>query len=178
MRRRVVLSSLWAAVVLVGLMAQPGGAVNVPQPVVVSADPANWTPHVLDGKVDAIVAIAPDGLHVFAGGRFTKINGVAQKSLAKLRLSDGARITQFKGKTNARVKDMALSGGKLYIGGTLATVDGVAQVALAALDPTTGALSPDLKLPFSGPRTGTLNVDKFDITPDGSRLIAIGNWTL
>ena len=233
MRRRVVLSSLWAAVVLVGLMAQPDGAVNVPQPVVVSADPANWTPHVLDGKVDAIVAVggkivagglftqvatadnpttpiprsnifafdaatgaidpnfapvmdneveslavAPDGLHVFAGGRFTKINGVAQKSLAKLRLSDGARITQFKGKTNARVKDMALSGGKLYIGGTFATVDGVAQVALAALDPTTGALSPDLKLQFSGPRTGTLNVDKFDITPDGSRLIAIGNWTL
>jgi hypothetical protein len=233
MRRRVVLSSLVAAVVLVGLMAQPGGAVNVPQPVVVSADPANWTPHVLDGKVDAIVvvggkvvagglftqvataddpatpiprsnifafdattgaidpnfapvmdneveslAVAPDGLHVFAGGRFTKINGVAQKSLAKLRLSDGARITQFKGKTNARVKDMAQSGGKLYIGGTFSTVDGVAQVALAALDPTTGALSPDLNLQFSGPRTGTLNVDKFDITPDGSRLIAIGNWTL
>jgi hypothetical protein len=233
MRRRVVLSSLVAAVVLVGLMAQPGGAVNVPQPVVVSADPANWTPHVLDGKVDAIVAVggkivagglftqvataddpttpiprsnifafdaatgaidpnfapvmdgeveslavAPDGLHVFAGGRFTKIDGAAQKSLAKLRLSDGARITQFKGKTNARVKDMALSGGTLYIGGTFATVNGVAQVALAALDPTTGALSPDLKLQFSGPRTGTLNVDKFDITPDGSRLIAIGNWTL
>jgi hypothetical protein len=234
MRRRVVLSSLVAAVVLVGLMAQPGGAVNVPQqPVVVSADPANWTPHVLDGKVDAIVvvggkvvagglftqvatagdpatpiprsnifafdattgaidpnfapvmdneveslAVAPDGLHVFAGGRFTKVNGTAQKSLAKLRLSDGARITQFKGKTNARVKDMALSGGRLYIGGTFATVDGVTQVALAALDPTTGALSPDLHLQFSGLRTGTLNVDKFDITPDGSRLIAIGNWTL
>jgi hypothetical protein len=233
MRRRVVLSSLVAAVVLVGLMAQPGGAVNVPQSVVVSADPANWTPHVLDGKVDAIVAVgdkivagglftqvataddpatpiarsnifafdattgaidpnfapvmdneveslavAPDGLDVFAGGRFTKVNGTAQKSLAKLRLSDGARITQFKGKTNARVKDMALSGGKLYIGGTFATVDGVAQVALAAVDPTTGALSPDLNLQFSGPRTGTLNVDKFDITPDGSKLIAIGNWTL
>jgi hypothetical protein len=233
MRRRVVLSSLVAAVVLVGLMAQPGGAVNVPQPVVVSPDPANWTPHVLDGKVDAIVvvggkvvagglftqvataddpatpiprsnifafdattgaidpnfapvmdneveslAVAPDGLHVFAGGRFTKVNGTAQKSLAKLRLSDGARITQFKGRTNARVKDMALSGGRLYIGGTFATVDGVAQVALAALDPTTGALGPDLHLQFSGPRTGTLNVDKLDITPDGSRLIAIGNWTL
>jgi hypothetical protein len=27
------------------------------------------------------------------------------------------------------------------------------------------------------PRTGTVNVDKFDITPDGSRLVAIGNWT-
>jgi hypothetical protein len=228
-----MLSALVSAVVLVGLVAQPGGAVNVPQPVVVSADPANWTPHVLDGKVDAIVvvggkvvagglftqvaaaadpatpiarsnifafdaatgaidpsfapaldgeveslAVTPDGLHVFAGGRFTRINGVAQKSLVKLRLSDGARITQFKGKTNARVKDMAVSGGKLYIGGTFATVNGVARVALAALDPTTGALSPDLNLAFSGPRTGTLNTDKLDVTPDGSKLIAIGNWTL
>ncbi|HEY8556215.1 MAG TPA: hypothetical protein VIM97_02565 [Actinomycetes bacterium] len=47
---------------------------------------------------------------------------------------------------------MAVSGGRLYIGGTFKTVNAVA-------------------------RTGTVDVDKFDITPDGSRLIAIGNWT-
>jgi len=141
MGRRVLLALLSAAV-LVGLMAQPGAAVNVPQAVVVSSNPAGWTPHVLDGKVAAIVqvgnkivaggqftqvasaaapttaiarsnifafdattgaidtafapvldaqveslAVAPDGLHVFAGGSFTKINGVAQKSLVKLRLA-------------------------------------------------------------------------------------------
>jgi hypothetical protein len=82
---------------------------------------------VMDNEVESL-AVAPDGLHVFAGGRFTKIDGVAQKSLAKLRPSDGARITQFKGKTNARVKDMVQSGGKLYIGGTFSTVDGVVGV--------------------------------------------------
>jgi hypothetical protein len=202
MARRVLLALLSAAV-LVGL-AQPGAAANAPQAAVVSANPADWTPHVLDGKVDAIVqfgnkmvagglftrvanaatpttaiargnifafdattgvvdtafapvldgeveslAVAPDGLHVFAGGSFTKINGVAQKSLVKLRLSDGARITAFRGKTNARVKDMAV----------------------------TGALSADVNLAFTGPRAGTVNVDKLDITPDGSKLIAIGNWT-
>jgi hypothetical protein len=231
MCRRVLLA-LVSAAVLVGLLAQPGAAVNVPQAAVVSANPADWTPHVLDGKVDAIVqvgnkivagglftrvasaaapataiprsnifafdaatgaidsrfapaldgqveslAVAPDGLHVFAGGSFTKINGVAQKSLVKLRLSDGARITAFKGRTSARVKDMAISGGRLYIGGTFKTVNGVARTALAALDPVTGALSADLNLAFTGPRTGTVNVDKLDITPDGARLIAIGNWT-
>jgi hypothetical protein len=37
--------------------------------------------------------VAPDGLHVFAGGSFTKINGVVQKSLVKLRLSpDGTKL--------------------------------------------------------------------------------------
>jgi hypothetical protein len=56
---------------------------------------------------------------VFAGGSFTKINGVAQMSLVKLRPREGARITAFKGGTNARVKDMAVGGGRLYIGGTL-----------------------------------------------------------
>jgi hypothetical protein len=121
--------------------------------------------------------VAPDGLHVFAGGSFTKINGVAQKSLVKLRLRDGARITAFKGRTNARVKDMAVSGGRLYIGGTFKTADGVARTALAAVDPVTGALSGDVNLAFTGPRAGTVNVDKLDITPDGAKLIAIGNWT-
>ena len=136
MGRRVLLALLSAAV-LVGLVAQPGAAVNVPQAVVVSSNPVDWTPHVLDGKVESL-AVAPDGLHVFAGGSFTKINGVAQKRLVKLRLSDGARITAFKGKTNARVKDMAVSGGRLYIGGTFKTANGVARSALAALDPVNG----------------------------------------
>jgi hypothetical protein len=145
MCRRVLLAFPSAAV-LVGLLAQPGAAVNVPQAAVVSANPADWTPHVLDGEVG-------------------------------LRLIDGARITAFKGKTNARVKDMAVSGGRLYIGGTFKTVNAAARTALAALDPVTGALSADLNLAFTGPRTGTVNVDKFDITPDGSRLVAIGNWT-
>jgi len=192
MCRRVLLA-LVSAAVLVGLLAQPGAAVNVPQAAVVSANPADWTPHVLDGKVDAIVqvgnkivagglftrvasaaapataiprsnifafdaatgaidsrfapaldgqveslAVAPDGLHVFAGGSFTKINGVAQKSLVKLRLRDGAGITAFKGRTSARVKDMAVSGGRLYMGGTFKTANGVARTALAAVDPVTG----------------------------------------
>src|SRR5215218_8628265 len=131
---------------------------------------------VLDAQVESL-AVAPDGLHVFAGGSFTKINGVAQKSLVKLRLSDGARITAFKGKTNARVKDLAVSGGRLYIGGTFKTVNGVTRTALAAVDPVTGALSGDVNLAFTGPRTGTVNIDHFDISPDGARLIAIGNWT-
>ena len=56
MGRRVLLALLSAAV-LVGLVAQPGSAVNVPQAAVVSSNPADWTPHVLDGKVAAIVQV-------------------------------------------------------------------------------------------------------------------------
>jgi hypothetical protein len=72
---------------------------------------------------------------------------------------------------------MAVSGGRLYIGGTFKTANGVARSALAAVDPVTGALSGDVNLAFTGPRNGTVNVDKLDISPDGSRMVAIGNWT-
>jgi hypothetical protein len=130
-----VLLALVSAAVLVGLVAQPGAAVNTPQAVVVSSNPADWTPHALDG------------------GSFTKINGVAQKGLVKLRLRDGARIAAFKGKTNARVKDMAVSGGRLYIGGTFKTANGVARSALAAVDPVTGALSADVNRAITAPGT-------------------------
>jgi hypothetical protein len=63
-----------SAAVLVGLLARPGAAVNVPQAAVVSANPADGTPHVLDGEVESLT-VAPDGLHVFAGGSFTKSTG-------------------------------------------------------------------------------------------------------
>jgi hypothetical protein len=65
----------------------------------------------------------------------------------------------------------------IYVGGTFSTVDGVARTALAALDPVTGGLGSDVDLAFTGPRTGTVNVDRFDVSPDGTRLIAVGNWT-
>jgi hypothetical protein len=58
---------------------------------------------------------------------------------------------------------MAVSGGRLYIGGTFKTANGVARSALAAVDPVTGALSNDVNLAFTGPRNGTVNIDKFDI---------------
>ena len=78
MCRRVLLAFLSAAV-LVGLLAQPGTAVNVPQAAVVSANPADWTPHVLDGKVDAIVQV---GDKMVAGGLFTRVANAATPATA------------------------------------------------------------------------------------------------
>jgi hypothetical protein len=102
MSRRVLLMLLSAAV-LVGLIAQPGAAVNVPQAAVVSANPANWTPHVLDGKVDAVVQIgnkmaagglfakvAVSGGRLYIGGTFKTANGVARTALAAVDPVTGA----------------------------------------------------------------------------------------
>jgi hypothetical protein len=55
---------------------------------------------------------------------------------------------------------------------------GMARSPLAAVDPVTGALSGDVNLAFTGPRNGTVNIDKLDISPDGSRMVATaqGLW--
>ena len=78
MSRRVLLALLSAAV-LVALVAQPGAAVNTPQAAVASANPADWTPHVLDGKVDAVVQV---GSKMVAGGLFTRVANAATPTTA------------------------------------------------------------------------------------------------
>ena len=85
MGRRVLLA-LVSAAVLIGLPARPGAAVNTPQAVVVSSNPADWTPHVLDGKVAAIVQV---GNKMVAGGEFTRVASAAAPTTAIAR-SDGA----------------------------------------------------------------------------------------
>ncbi|PWU57587.1 hypothetical protein DLE60_24210, partial [Micromonospora globispora] len=61
-----------AALVAAGttLPATPALAVNALHPTVVSADPANWTPHAIDGTVYRIIQI---GNRVYMAGSFTKV---------------------------------------------------------------------------------------------------------
>ena len=119
MRRRVMLSALVSAVVLVGLVAQPGGAVNVPQPVVVSADPANWTPHVLDGKVDAIVVV---GGKVVAGGLFTQVAAaadpatpIARSNIFAFDAATGAIDPSFAPVMDGEVESLAVTPDGLHV---------------------------------------------------------------
>src|SRR5690606_36639205 len=106
-------------------------------------------------------------------------NGTPSRSLARIRLSDGALVPGFTApKLNGRVKDLRLSGGRLFVAGTFGYVADRPQAALATVDPKTGAFDPFQGLTFSGPcNGGVLQVMKMDVTPDGSRLVAIGNFT-
>jgi hypothetical protein len=61
------------------LLAQPGAAVNAPRAVVVSSNPADWTPHVLDGKVAAIVQVGDKNV---ADGQFTQVASAAAPTTA------------------------------------------------------------------------------------------------
>jgi hypothetical protein len=230
---RVRPSALVAAVLLaVGLVAgtvTPAAAVNPTHPVIVSEDPVNWTPQVmngrllsvtqvgstmvaggtfttvrapggadqsrpylfafnattgalsttflpvLDGSVD-VVAAHPDGQSVIVGGTFNTVNGTSAKKLAKIDVTTGQLDTKWKARANGRVRDLVVSGNRLYIGGAFTAASGVARSNLAAFDVTTGLLDPDVNVPFTVPRKGTAHVAKLDVTPDGSTLIAIGNF--
>ncbi|WP_196450230.1 PKD domain-containing protein [Planomonospora sp. ID82291] len=209
----------------------PALAVQHPQDRVVSADPANFTPHALDGRVNAVVQIgnrifvggsftqvrewdaqtvqtrnrlfsfnastgrldaafapdvngevetllaAPDGRSVYVGGAFGQVNGVTNRRLTRLDVADGQALPGFAPSLNARVLDLRLAGGRLYAGGAFATVSGTPQAALATLDPDTGARDPFVDLVFAGTQNGgTTQILKLDVTPDGSRLVAVGNF--
>lgn len=228
---------LWIAVVL-GVVAAlaptaPAGAVNYPQTVVVSANPANFTPNVLDGTVMAVVqvgnaiilggqftqvspsgsaqilsrvnllafnattgvisgtfvpsvngtvkamAVAPNGTSIFIGGAFNTVNGVTRRRLAELDATTGQLITSWQANANKVVNDMTVRGNRLYVAGEFTTMAGLTRTYLAALDTTTGAVDPNLNIAFSVPFMGTNPwIRKIDVTPDASRLVAIGNFQL
>lgn len=124
------------------------------------------------------VVPAGDGSTVYVAGTFTSIGGTTRQRIARVRVSDGAVVTAFDaGAVTGAVKDLNLTGGRLWAAGAFTHIKGRAQTALATLDPTTGSPTPYMSLPVAGVHnSGVTQVLDIDITPDGSRLVAIGNF--
>ena len=95
-----------------------------------------WAPRV-DAPVYALVGGASNT--VYAGGFFRTVNGVAQRGLARLSLTTGARIASFNAAANwGDVRALARYGDRLYAGGTFTSINGVARTALVRLSAATG----------------------------------------
>ncbi|WP_341926709.1 PKD domain-containing protein [Nocardioides psychrotolerans] len=124
------------------------------------------------------VVSAGDGSTVYVAGTFTSIGGTTRQRIARVRVSDGAVVTAFDaGSVTGAVKDLNLTGGRLWAAGAFTHIKGRGQTALATLDPTTGSPTPYMSLPIAGiHNSGVTQVLDIDITPDGSRLVAIGNF--
>jgi PKD repeat protein len=230
------LAAALAAVTATGATLAVGttsaSAVSTPQDRIVSADPANWTPHVLDGHVNSVAQIgdtiylggeftrvrenestteldrthlmafdatdgrildfapvlddevkaivpAADGESLYVGGRFTTVNGERRARLVRLDATTGEAVAGFRTPAlTGVVKDLRLVGDRLWVGGAFTHVDGVPQLGLATVDAATGAHDPYMGLRLEGTHAGGYTgITKFDVTPDGSRLVAIGNFT-
>lgn len=137
----------------------------------------SFVPNVGTKEVFDIVD-AGDGT-VFIGGLFANVNGAKNTGkVARINATTGAVISTFKApKINGEITDMQLSNGKLYVAGGFTTVAGQPRTVLAALNPTTGADTGTVDFAFSDPwNGGDLGVKHFDISDDGSTLVAVGNW--
>ena len=135
----------------------------------------------------AVNSLDTDGTYIYAAGAFGSVGGnTAIKRVVKL-TSTGAVVSSFNAVPNAKVNEVVVRGSRVYIGGAFVSVRSAgvtsSRAALAALDPTTGAVLADVNVGFTGvydPNNaggGTTNVKRFDVTADGSRLAAIGNFS-
>jgi PKD repeat protein len=138
----------------------------------------------LDGVVQAVEP-GPIADTVYVGGTFSTVNGVKSKGITLLSTITGAIVGNFKSPSlNGSVYGIRLSGGRLYVAGIFTTTTGsVAHGGIAALNPTTGAVDPFMNVQLAGHHNyngsganGGVGPRALDISPDGKRLIAIGNF--
>ncbi len=140
----------------------------------------------INGAVEAL-APGPDLNSVYVGGNFTTVNGTgtSYRRLVRLNVTNGQIVTGFAPRPNRVVTDLVLRGGWLYASGEFTTLDGPDRSGLARFNTTTGVVDPNLDLPFANPndvperdpaKDGRLQVWKIDVTPNGSTLVAIGNF--
>ncbi|GAA1476408.1 hypothetical protein GCM10009623_08540 [Nocardioides aestuarii] len=136
----------------------------------------NGTPNSLD----------TDGTYLYVAGSFGSVGGVTGiKRVAKLDVN-GVPVKEFKATPNKVVNEVVYRNGRLYIGGAHTSVKSrsvtYTQGILTALDPVRGTPLTTINQTFAGvynpsaAKPGATNVKRFDVSPDGSRLVAIGNF--
>ena len=129
---------------------------------------------------------AADG-SVYVGGNFTQITSAGKATavgrLTKLSVATGTQVTAFKpGTFNAAVRDLEVTGGRLWVAGKFSQVQGKTQRALGTINATTGAYDGFFTGAFSGvhrPELTSSITSVLGISTDRSngQLIAVGNFT-
>lgn len=134
---------------------------------------------VVDGSDVFDVVPAADGQSVYVAGLFTDIDGQRHtRRLARIAVPSGEVISTFRSPGfNRKATELALHGETLYVGGWFDRAGGQDRTLLASVDATTGALTDHLDLGFTGTfNGGNRGVTDMTLRPDGSKLVAIGNW--
>jgi hypothetical protein len=218
---------LFAALTCAILLAATPAAADMAQPAVVSANPVDFTPHVLDGTVwalavvgdtvvvggtftkvqdrtrsttyarpnifayglrdgavrsfapavdAAVYSLAPGPRNtVYLGGSFKTVNGTAQRGLARIAIGTGERIRSFSARIGwGDVRTVQRRGGRLYAGGTFTKINGVPRVGLARMNAGSGAVDGRFNPRISAPGLRRPRIENFDLSPDGTRLVAVG----
>ncbi len=131
-------------------------------------------------------SIDTDGTYLYVAGAFGSVGGkTAYKKIVKLDAA-GNPVTEFKATPAAVVNEVVVRNGVVYIGGAFKSIKSrsVAYPVghLAVLDTVRGTPSSSFGFTFAGvynsakTNPGNTNVKRFDVSNDGSRLVAIGNF--
>ncbi|MBM2623549.1 PKD domain containing protein [Actinoplanes sp. LDG1-06] len=133
MRRRLLAA---ATVVAAAVACAHPAAADMAHSTVVSTNPVDYTPHVLDGTVWSMAVV---GDTVVVGGAFTKVTDstrrstFARKNLFAFDLHDGA-IRTFAPQVDGAVYSLAAGpDGTVYAGGAFKTVNGATQRGVTKL---------------------------------------------
>ena len=127
-----------------------------------------------------------DGTSVYVGGGFGSAYGVSMPSrLFKADVASGARDANFRpGAISGDIRDLEVTGTRLWVAGKFTHINGVAQKALGTLNATTGARDSYFTGLFAGTHrdptvyTGDrTNVLQISTNPANDRLVAVGNFT-
>jgi hypothetical protein len=171
MRRVVAAAATVAAVTAFSAMGSPAPA-DDGQSKVVSANPADATPHALDGRVYAFAVV---GSKVVVGGSFTQIRDAGSRTTINQRYlfaydrMTGKIDTGFKPVLDHQVFALAPGpSGTVYAGGAFTTVNRSADKGLVRLDTTNGSRSGKNWLGAGDVR---------DLIASGSRLYVGGQFT-
>ncbi len=131
------------------------------------------------------VLAGPTAGTVFVAGRFTTVNGVAHSHLALLNATTGALVAGFKApSTNGVVNTITKAGNRLLLGGNFTVAGGQQHQGLAAINQSTGVIDHafmalDVTEHHNNTGSGSqgaVGVRDMEATPDGTRMVAIGNF--
>jgi PKD repeat protein len=175
--RTRVLAAGVAVLTTFGLLSlgSPGATAAHSQPVVVDDDPANFTPHVLDGEV---FAIAEAGNKIILGGSFTQAqnNGsgtiLTRNHILAFNKATGVIDPTFVPNASAPVRALitAADGQSVYVGGEFNSIGGATRYKVARINLTTGA-------PLAGFNAGLVNALVYDLELVNDRLFVAGQFT-
>ncbi len=155
-------------------LAQPAAAQTVAQATIVSANPENFTPNILDGKVNAIAQM---GTTIVLGGSFTRVQAssggpiLTRSNIVAFSATNGA-ISSFAPTISGEVYDLEPStdGVSVYVVGSFTQAAGSASSRVARINITTGVKVAGFNVP-------TINGTVKNVDLVGSRLLIGGSFS-
>jgi len=163
-------------------------AASVEQPDVVSGNPANYTPDIIDtgpGPKPRVDAIDQRRHTIYAGGVFNAVVDVDGRHYTRSHLmafgaTSGLLREYFRPRLNGYVSAVEATRDGIFVGGDFTKVNGVRRPALVKLDPATGAVVKAFDAGFRGGRVTEIDLVEgrlFVAGKVGQKLMALNPTT-